>query len=64
MVNGHVSASRVFYLQRLGPAGFEELLAKIELAHRQVTSRSALSLVVLTLRILGAAMLMHVAALT
>ena len=38
VVNGHVSASRASYLQQLGPLGFEELLAKIELVHRQVTS--------------------------
>ena len=42
-VNGHASASRASYLQSLGPLGFEELLEKIELAHRQVTGHSVLS---------------------
>ena len=43
VVNRHASASRASYLQRLGPSGFEELLAKIELTHRQVTSHFRLS---------------------
>lgn len=31
-----VSASRAAYLEELGPAGFDRLLAKIEAAHAQV----------------------------
>ncbi len=41
-VSRHAGISRAIYLQGLGPLGFEELLAKVELAHRQVTSRSVL----------------------
>ena len=74
--NDHASASRASHLQRLGPLGFEELLAQLELAHRQVTSLSVLGVIgragmvtclpchSLTWRILSAAMLTHDTVLT